>query len=901
MRTTKITVSSWLSSEALRSLLLVSSLVALNISGIPAAASSATLSATKTAAENIHRLDLSYLHRCEASDLARAIRGTLEEQKQLVDPEVTVTEHSDGNGNGNNDSDALTGESAVVDIDLTASLIGKNISEILCSLKREEGESSTVPEEERAATAAAAPSTEVRLTARRNQWSSREARALLEFVSDNGPTNETIAVSEELREEEKEEAPPLETETIDGNVTGAVSVSNDTDISPSPGDSNSETSSGMAGSGNEKEIEEAASSEIGNETTTATATAATTTTTTITTTRPAFVSIQSLDLGWNNLGSDNSNSGSRRRGSGVRAMNKALRKLVSDPKQCPPTIRLDVCGLGPSACRDLAKGIVERYQDPSGDEKTGVDADKIALAPRPLSLDLARNDGIGDVGVAALAAAIRTVASKHNGNADVRSKGKKKRRRRKKRSKQQQPKQGEEDENEAEEQDQEDVDDVENETETVDDTAEAESLTKEDSNSLEQSTAATTITIFERLDLSGCGIGDVGAQALAIALKNHPLCIKHLDLSNNHISDEGAAALARVLGVDDNNNNNNDENPAGLVQTLDLSYNKEVGDRGAKELARAFRGDGISNLILRSCNVRADGAACFGSAIRAIASQIGRAVERRRLIDLSGNPLGVLSKKKKSGSKYSATALRSKATDTTKAYMNIIGKSFQKGLSTINSLNNAESGGLETLESDDEEEERMGINSDDEDDSRKKCGALSLALAFLEEDNKLDATEISEGGTTTHLELALRHCSFDTKAAEALAAILQESRQKYPRIKLTMDMKMNDVLEEDIVAALHGEEGYDDQLADMAEVYLDALEVMREARERALKAAQMAAARAKAQAERESAWDAPMPGSRYSDDHGDVWSEDTEDDRWDPSIGDDYDRNLEDDYSDDDW
>mmetsp|Transcript_3395 Transcript_3395/g.9468 ORF Transcript_3395/g.9468 Transcript_3395/m.9468 type:complete len:698 (-) Transcript_3395:228-2321(-) len=626
--------------------------------------------------------------------------------------------------------------------------------------------------------------------------------------------------------------------------------------------------------------------------------AATTTTTTITTTRPAFVSIQSLDLGWNNLGSDNSNSGSRRRGSGVRAMNKALRKLVSDPKQCPPTIRLDVCGLGPSACRDLAKGIVERYQDPSGDEKTGVDADKIALAPRPLSLDLARNDGIGDVGVAALAAAIRTVASKHKGNADVRSKGKKKRRRRKKRSKQQQPKQGEEDENEAEEQDQEDVDDVENETETVDDTAEAESLTKEDSNSLQQSTAATTITIFERLDLSGCGIGDGGAQALAIALKNNPLCIKHLDLSNNHISDEGAAALARVLGVDDNNN---DKNPAGLVQTLDLSYNKEVGDRGAKELARAFRGDGISNLILRSCNVRADGAACFGSAIRAIASQIGRAVERRRLIDLSGNPLGVLSKKKKSGSKYSATALRSKATDTTKAYMNIIGKSFQKGLSTINSINNAESGGLETLESDDEEEERMGINSDDEDDSRKKCGALSLALAFLEENNKLDATEISEGGTTTHLELALRHCSFDTKAAEALAAILQESRQKYPRIKLTMDMKMNDVLEEDIVAALHGEEGYDDQLADMAEVYLDALEVMREARERALKAAQMAAARAKAQAEGESAWDAPMPGSRYSDDHGDVWSEDTEDDRWDPSIGDDYDRNLEDDYSDDDW
>lgn len=33
--------------------------------------------------------------------------------------------------------------------------------------------------------------------------------------------------------------------------------------------------------------------------------------------------------------------------------------------------------------------------------------------------------------------------------------------------------------------------------------------------------------VFENLDLSGCSIGDVGADALALALESHPGCIKH--------------------------------------------------------------------------------------------------------------------------------------------------------------------------------------------------------------------------------------------------------------------------------------------------------------------------------------------------------------------------------------
>jgi len=446
------------------------------------------------------------------------------------------------------------------------------------------------------------------------------------------------------------------------------------------------------------------------------------------------------------------------------------------------------------------------------------------------------------------------------------------------------------------------VDEVEEETEKGSNNTDSESSPVEQNDA--PTAVAETRTILNRLDLSGCDIGDVGAEALAIALTNNPLCVKHLDLSNNRISDQGATALARALGARDVD----ESGTAGVVETLDLSHNKDLGDLGAKELANAFGRNGISKLILRSCNVRADGAACFGTALRSIGSHALRKLptslskqQEGRLIDLSGNPLGILSKKKKSGSKYSATALRSKATDTTKAYMNIIGKSLQKGLNSINAMGSE--GGMDTLESDDEEEDRMG-EIEDEDESRKKCGALSLAEAFIR-DGAEDTENTGESNgedDSVHVELGLRHCSFDTRAAEALAAILQESKQNYPGMKLSMDMTMNHVLEEDIIAALHGEEGYDDQLADMAEVYLDALEIMREARKRALEASRMAAARARAQAEREAAWANPPISSRPGNDYGGEWSEESDDnDDWGDSIANNNKRNFEEDYSEDDW
>lgn len=683
------------------------------------------------------RLDLSYLHRCGETDMASAIRGTLKEQTK-----------------NSNQAD-------FVDIDLTASLIGKNLSVILSSLQNDENENDDETETE---------TMPVKLTARRNQLSHAKATSLVEFVLQNGSTNETTmtATTEMDAAKGDEERTPPATEDTTSAETNTDGDSKDT------------------------------------ETTTEITTEQTTATTRI---RPAFVSVQSLDLGWNNFGSSSTG--------GVRALNGALRRLLADPEQCPPFLRLDVCGFGPQACRDMAKGIVERY--------------KTTKEVTPLSLNLACNQGIGDVGVAALAAAIRTVA------APPEKEPKKKRRKKRKASKQQ--------------------------------PSEEESVEEENNSKEVESPPEEPITILERLDLSGCGIGDAGAEALAIALKNNPLCVKHLDLSNNQITDRGAAALAQALGAPDK------EKTAGFVETLDLSHNPKLGDAGAKSLAQAFQRDGISRLNLRSCNVRADGAACFGSALKVLGMRTDVATFPR-WIDLSGNPLGILSKTKKSSNKYSATALRSKATDTANAYMNIIGKSFQKGLNSIN-------GGIDTLESDDEEEAEL--EAEEEDESRKKCGALSLADAFIRDGNEEKKT--LEDHPSISVELGFRHCAFDTRAAEALAAVLYEAKEEYPSMKLSMDMTMNHVLEDDIIAALHGED--DDQLADMAEVYLDALEVMREARQRALEASRMAASRAKAQAERESAWAAPPPS--YSDD----WEDDEDD--WD------YERNIEEDYSEEDW
>mmetsp|Transcript_36761 Transcript_36761/g.88996 ORF Transcript_36761/g.88996 Transcript_36761/m.88996 type:complete len:499 (-) Transcript_36761:17-1513(-) len=414
---------------------------------------------------------------------------------------------------------------------------------------------------------------------------------------------------------------------------------------------------------------------------------------------------------------------------------------------------------------------------------------------------MARNDGMGDPGVVALAAAIRTVATKLRQRKLALSSS----------SDQTKPNQGPDDDT----------------------------------------------MVLDVLDLSGCAVSDVGVKALAIALERNPYCIGHLDLSNNQISNEGAKALANALSSVD----------GGKIKSLNLSHNTDIDDTGAKALSSIVESGNVQNLTVRSCSIHADGAASFGAAIRVLASsrrnETTPSEDRETTppivisIDLSGNPLGLLRKKPKSKNKFSTKELTNKATATTTAYMNLIGKTVQKGLKDLG-LDTTD-GSPDTLESDDEEESKMGSSGIQEDDeSKMKCGALSFAGSFIIEDDdedgddhdedikdstKKNKPDISKNGPELHVYLGLRHCSFDTRAADALAAVVLEAQDNL-KCRLQIDATMNHVLEEDVVDALLVQDEFSHSLlSEMAERYLDAQEILRESRQRAAEAARMAGAR----------------------------------------------------------
>lgn len=385
-------------------------------------------------------------------------------------------------------------------------------------------------------------------------------------------------------------------------------------------------------------------------------------------------------------------------------------------------------------------------------------------------------------------------------------------------------------------------------------------------------------TILDTLDLSGCGITDTGAEALAVALEQNPLSVRHLDLSNNEITNNGAAALGRALAIRDGNR-------FSKIETLDLSNNKGIEDAGAKALALALEQGAIDTLILRSCHVHADGAAALVKSLKTLA------LSKQRLdqvqLDLSGNPLGILRKKPKSGGgKYSATALRSKASATTAAYMNLIGKTVQKGLKD---LGMAEGGGPDTLESDDEEDAQMNEKDQEEDPSKVKCGALAIADALLLDDNEEEgdgADEVKSATPSCTIQLGLRHCAFDTRASEALAAVRQELLSSPANMEVVIDVQMNNVLEEDTISALRGDPAFESELNEMAERYLEALEALRIARQRSMEAAQVARSRMQAQEEMEDDWGAGVPMGEEEDDPQGYNEE--EDEAWDSDA--DYDQ-----------
>lgn len=374
--------------------------------------------------------------------------------------------------------------------------------------------------------------------------------------------------------------------------------------------------------------------------------------------------------------------------------------------------------------------------------------------------------------------------------------------------------------------------------------------------------------ILDTLDLSACEVGDAGAEALAMALESCPcLCIRHLDLSNNKISDIGATAIAHALLA------SGSTGPA--LESLDLSGNTEIRDQSASALADAVGKGLISCITLRSCHILADGAAAFGKAIHNLAMNSNPNPASLH-IDLSGNPFGILRGKTKKGNKYSASAIKSKATATTSAYMSIIRKGIKSGLKDY---------GVDipgsTVDSDDDEEARDGMGGEltgegDPDPGKGRCGIKAFANAILDaDDNSEDSESYPSRSTPFQCTLGLRRCFLDHSAADALAAVLVHSQDDMG-INLNIDIDLNPVLEEDMTDAIQGNEAQDMLLRDMSDRYHDALDALRAARERAVEAARTAAARIEADAELEAQWDAPQGLGDERWDEDDDWDSDAD-------------------------
>mmetsp|Transcript_12149 Transcript_12149/g.18652 ORF Transcript_12149/g.18652 Transcript_12149/m.18652 type:complete len:612 (-) Transcript_12149:56-1891(-) len=320
--------------------------------------------------------------------------------------------------------------------------------------------------------------------------------------------------------------------------------------------------------------------------------------------------------------------------------------------------------------------------------------------------------------------------------------------------------------------------------------------------------------IFSTLDLSSCDVGDSGAEALALALESHPKSIKKLILSNNRISNTGASSIANSLILTETK-----------IAYLELDNNPGIGDHGAMALADAIGKGAVSSLSLRSCNVKADGAKAFGESLKLHALQKPSA-EIFLDIDLSGNPFGVLQKKKKE-------SLKSKASATTASYINFIGKHIKSGLKDVgldNVLSHA------SVESDDEEEEGTGCK-DESFNEPARCGAKALASAIVSNEAFTNSEPLSHA---FRCNLGMRHCFLDQSAGDALAAMVIHAKMKFG-IDIRIDAELNHVLEDDMVRAVLGSDEY--TLEEMADRHMEALEAMQVAKDRAAHASAAVAAR----------------------------------------------------------
>jgi len=355
----------------------------------------------------------------------------------------------------------------------------------------------------------------------------------------------------------------------------------------------------------------------------------------------------------------------------------------------------------------------------------------------------------------------------------------------------------------------------------------------------------TKDALIDELDLSSCNVGDAGAEALALALAFNPYCLALLDLSNNQVTDEGAKALGRALVEASRVKFSRGDESALVLKELVLDNNSALGDEGANALAKAVACGAIRSISIRSCSVRAEGAAAFGKAIISLTSN-----KKHRgfvSIDLSGNQFGTIKPRKKKGAAYSATLIRDKAS----SHIGFIGKSIQSRLKGA-----GVSMGI-TAESDDDEENVMSglIDSPEEAEtenlieSSTRCGARSFAGEILndgddERKGKLRKDVVFRYEETddiiSNVRIGMRQCCLDSGAIDALSAAIIGARKVL--VDLSIDVSMNPDLDSAVENALLGVNGAK-LLSKLADRHLNALELLQHSRKRAELAAAAAASR----------------------------------------------------------
>jgi hypothetical protein len=109
----------------------------------------------------------------------------------------------------------------------------------------------------------------------------------------------------------------------------------------------------------------------------------------------------------------------------------------------------------------------------------------------------------------------------------------------------------------------------------------------------------------------------------------------------------------------------------------------------------------------------------------------------------------------------------------------------------------------------------------------------------------------SKGTVSRTLNLGLRRTFCDTAGAEALAAMMVTAKERF-HCHIKLDVRLNPVLEEEIVDALHG--ANDELLHDMSDRHLEAMEILRQAKQRAVLAARATAARLRREDNIEAEW-----------------------------------------------